>query len=75
MSKIAKYNRTKKIVSFINKWPEPYRSQAIANASIDVNELSGWSAPIEVLESLFVWSDTPEGGDYWNDFSKTYLSL
>lgn len=69
--KLKPSKRKRTVMSFIDKFPEPYKTQAIENAAFNVNSLSEFSAPCEVLKALFRWNSSPQGGDYWADFSKS----
>ncbi len=65
--------RKKATFKFFNEFPEPWRSQAMKNYNESQNEL----IPEAQLDSLglgFSWRDSPEGDNYWRDFSKTLSS-
>lgn len=69
--KIKLSKRKNTIRSFIEKWPELYKTQALQNTKLDVDLMSEWSAPSEVLAMLFIWNETTQGGYYWHEFYKT----
>lgn len=58
---------------FICKFPEPYKTRAIENVAVNVDSLSEFSTPSEVLKSLFHWNSSPQGGVYWAEFSKSLM--
>lgn len=62
------------VVEFLEELEEPYRSQALKNfedqRTLDEDEYLDVNA-YEALHGAFHWGATPEGHDYWNDFSKT----
>ncbi|ADF42363.1 hypothetical protein S-CBS2_gp007 [Synechococcus phage S-CBS2] len=46
--------------------PEPYRSQAIANRTIDsVVDIGEAHSLTEAFTVGFIWKNTPEGSNYW----------
>lgn len=75
----------KTIRDFINEFPEPFKTQALANVKTcqaTVRE----EAPVEILISVpamygqnpfsaliaaFIWSISPEGSEYWVKFAST----
>ena len=56
----------KKIKELLNELPEPIRSEAISNTPADVLELHHISLHEAIIAS-FIWRDSPQGADYWQD--------
>lgn len=57
------------IKDWLLRLPSPYKERALLNllpseADKPIRSLK-WA-----IASAFNWSETPEGGQYWNDFSK-----
>jgi len=52
-------------------FPEPYRSQAIANCKYP-NDL--YESASDALDYDFDWEDSPEGFDYWFLFHRNLLN-
>ncbi len=51
--------------------PEPYRGQALANAEKS-NMLDGRHESLyDALSSAFYWEGSPQGHDYWSEYSST----
>lgn len=59
---------TRTIIEFLWKMPEPYQSQAITNCGDKLYKDFVGRTIKDALMSAFVWNESPEGGDYWNDF-------
>lgn len=66
--------KAKRDIITIKEWllrlPSPYKERALLNllpseADKPIKSLK-WA-----LASAFIWGETPEGGRYWRDFSKT----
>lgn len=74
---IRKIEKTTK--EFLEEFPEPFRTQALANLQAEddrngefdamADEVCEW--PLEALMVAFPWKDSPEGYEYWRDFSDT----
>lgn len=66
-------DKRRTIRQFLLKMPQPYMEQALLNAG--ENSLKGFKGRTikDALMSAFVWNDSPEGGDYWNDFANNEL--
>lgn len=62
--------KTKTFREYFEKYPEPYRSQAIKNAGEDIDTESIFTD--DHLGAAFVWGTTPEGHDYWENFYNTH---
>lgn len=60
--------KSKIIIDFLNKLPEPQKTQAIKNAGDAVNKPFVGRTIKDAILSAFILSDSPEGGDYWMDF-------
>lgn len=60
---------TRTVLEFLWKLPEPQQSKAIKNTpeNIQYKDFIGRTIK-DALMTAFVWNDSPEGGDYWNDF-------
>lgn len=63
----------KTIKQWIEELPEPYKTQAFANAdkckdkdTVDVMKLV--SNPMSAISSIFYFWETPEGGPYWQNY-------
>ena len=57
------------IEKWLNELPEPYRTKALANCKqpdLVVEDV------LQALANGFLWGDTIEGEDYWND---AYLTI
>jgi len=59
----------KSVKDWIDGFPEPFRTQALNNATgnLDVKVETG----IAALYRLFAWNKSPEGWSYWNNFKNT----
>ena len=61
-------------LELLNTLPEPYRSQAIENVKVQMDEDADvWfnetaKHPLHTIIMVEIWwDDTPEGVDYWSD--------
>lgn len=54
------------IKHWLNTLPDPYKEQALKNTS--KSRLDKTTSSLSVaLTQAFIWSETPEGINYWND--------
>jgi len=60
--------KERSIKELIETLPEPYRSQAIANATYDLSKFKYRNAQ-EAIGGAFSWTESPEGYSYWADVS------
>lgn len=56
------------IYTFLNKLPEPIRTQAINNAGDNINKTFVGRTIKDAIFSAFVLSETPEGGEFWINY-------
>ena len=54
----------KTIKEWFEELPEPYKTQVLTNCKIP-DEIVG--SKLEAIAIGFLWSDTPEGEEYWHD--------
>lgn len=60
----------KTVIAHFKKFPEPYRSQAIANTPPGILNSKEPDAK-EALKGSFVWDNSAQGIKYWSDFYQT----
>ncbi len=52
-----------------NKFPEPYRTQALINFEKNYGDTNPTVVNIRSsLEGAFIWANSPEGSGYWEKF-------
>lgn len=68
-----KYKDNRTILEFLWKMPQPYQDQAIKNGKDNLYKDFVGKTIKDALMSAFVWSDSPEGSQYWKDFIDNYL--
>jgi hypothetical protein len=64
----------KTIKEYLEELPEPWRSQALENCDPDNMQKDRCTSQRSALMSAFIWSKSPEGKRYWNDFYRTLLN-
>ena len=69
---LLKQTQMKTIKELYETLPEPYRTQAINNS---YNKDEMFSSLYDALLSGFLWSETPEGFDYWNDYVDSIIDI
>lgn len=59
---------------WLNKLPEPAKSQALENVKqYDKKSLNLKSSNIiDAIGNAFVWFDSPQGHDYWENIADNY---
>ena len=65
---ISKQRRMKTIREWLNELPEPIRSRAIRNTENESDTLLDTITDVNFKNALwvaFIWSNTPEGHNYW----------
>jgi hypothetical protein len=66
INKMKQTTQEKTIKKWYEEFPEPYRTQALAN--VKYPEVK-WSTPLDALAGGFDWYYSPEGAKYWIEFS------
>lgn len=56
----------KTILEWLNEFPEPYRSQALANAAKADLLCVKADTQADAISMAFDWNSSPEGGKYWS---------
>lgn len=61
----------KTIEEYLNELPQPYKQQALIN--MEAEEATSLEKDLkDALQFAFVWKESPEGFDYWDNL---YISL
>lgn len=57
----------KPVIEWLETLGHPYRKQAIENCLVQ-NQFKYVTAKSDAVENAFIWSDSPQGWEYWNAY-------
>ena len=63
----------KTLQQWFEEIPEPYRTQAIANIP-DKRKTQTYHSLADAVVMGFLWVDSPQGDEYWDEFWKSLNS-